>query len=748
MTSSPRRRMIPRNALLFGLTLLALPETTRPAEAQGLRYGPGSPLETGLVQRLFVGPFSTDAFAGSLLPSGRDRERWTPFSLPYGLAAPSRGDSTGTEATLFGGGRALAGGRFRHAARVGTGSLFETSVHYLRGTDWPLADPVEERLRERSAFLPPRDDQLERSGGEIRYDLRPDDADGWVFEAGLDRLRGNQLTELGAAHAQSWTRWHGQARYRRGRLHADARVRGRGAREAVFYRTAQDIEDRSVFFTGRIGHSTPLGEGWNVRYGLDIRSTVPVTEGTVTGVYENADDILVAGGYVDSFTRISSWLDVATELQVERHSRGDGLNVSPVVTLIVRPADGHAFFANAARIVHMPSADNLFLDLRAGGMTAGALIYDVLARGVPASGFTFNDRCPGGYQDLCMRSPLVPGEQLPADPAVLWNTLVEIAAATDPLALQPLRPFFRNPEPGELQPRLLLFNQKEWEAGRPPFLGEGVLGRPIDLNPIDPLQASVVNSLSLEYRIAAEGLGRISARIGRSSIDNFIGPLRMETPTVFFEPTSVRAFIERRVEPMVRLGIVYPELREILIHDLTNLVTQLPVGTIMPDQVTVPGLLLTYRNYGKVNFWHAGLSAEISLTPALSLEGTHSHVSEQCFDFLEDSATDCSGLEDISLNLPKSKSSLSIRYQSPDSGLLAEGRMRRLRGFYANAGIYAGHVEGYAVLDARIELPVPSLPRARAGITATNLLDNRHQEFIGAPEIGRLIMASLTYAFR
>ena len=370
MPASPRRPLIPRSPLLFALTLLAFGWTPRPAEAQGLNIAPGFPLETGLVQRVLVGSNFANAFAGSLLPSGWDREQWTPFSFPYGLTAPSRGDSAGTEATLFGGERALAGGRFRHAARVGGGSLFEASSHYLRGTDWPFADPVEERLRERSAFLLPRDDQLERWGGEIRYDLRPGDADGWVFEAGLDRLRGNQLTELGAAHAQGWTRWHGQARYRRGRLHADARVRGRGAEEAVFYRTAQAIEDQSIFFAGRIGHSTRLGEGRNVQYGLDIRNTVPITDGTVTGVYEDSDDILVAGGYVNSFTRISSWLDVATVLQIESHSRVDGLNVSPAVTLIFRPVTGHSLFASAARVAFMPSADNLFLDLRAGGMTA------------------------------------------------------------------------------------------------------------------------------------------------------------------------------------------------------------------------------------------------------------------------------------------------------------------------------------------------------------------------------------------
>ena len=746
---APPRRRLPRPLpLVLALTWLAFDPTPRAAEAQGLYFEPGPPLEAGLVQRLFVGPHFTDAFAGSLLPVSWHHEQWTGFSFPYGLEPLSRGDSAGTEGTLFGGGRALAGGRFRHADRVGGGALFEAAGHYLRGTDWPFADPVEERLRESSALLPARDDQLERWGAGIRYDPRPDDPDGWVFEGGLDRLRGNQLTELGAAYARSWIRWHGQARYRRGRLSADALVRGHGAREAVFYRTARAIRDQSLFLAGRIDHSTRLGGRQDLMYGLDLRSTRPVTDGTVTGVYEDADAILVAGGYLNSVTRISSRLDLAAAVQFERHSRVDGLGVSPSVNLSFRPADGHQLVANAARVAFMPSADHLLLDVAAGRMTAGVLIYDVLARGVPEGGFTFNDRCPGGFGGMCMRSPLAPGERLPADPAVLWNTLVEIAAASDPLALGPLRPFFRDPEPGELLPRLLLFNQKEWAAGRAPFLGEEVLGRPIGVDPVDPLEPGIVNSLSLQYRIEVEGRGRVSAALGWFSSDNFIGPLRVETPTVFFEPASTRAFIEKRVEPMVRLGIVYPELRDLLVHDLTNLVLELPVGTIMPDQVTTPGLLLTYRNYGRVDFWTAGLAAEVSLTSGLSLEGTHAHVSEQCFDLVEKAATDCSDLEDISLNLPKTKSSFSIRHDGADSGISAEVRMRRQRGFYANAGVYAGEVEGYTVLDAQVRFPVPGLPRASASIIGTNLLDDRHQEFIGAPEIGRLVVASLTYAFR
>ncbi len=700
------------------------------------------------MQRVFVGPHFTDVLADGLLPMDPAHRRWTPFAFPRGLEPPLRGDSAGTEATLFGGGRAIAGGRFRHADQVGEGSFLEVAGHYLRGTDWPFADPVEERLRESGALHPPRDDQLERWGADVRYDSRPRDPEGWVLEGGLDRLRGNRLTELGAAHARGWTRWRGRARYRSGRLSADATVRGRGAREAVFYRTAHDLEDQSLLLAGRVDHSIALGARSDLRYGLAVRDIRPVTGGTVTGIHEDDDGILVAGGHVGTLTRLSGRLDLSAVARLEHHFRADQLNVSPLATLTFRPARGHSLAASVARVASPPSAHHLLLDVGAGNATAGLVIHNILARGVPRGGFTFNDRCPGGYLDLCMRSPLAPGEKLPANPAVLWNTLVEVAAASDPLALGPLRPFFRDPGPGELAPRLLLFSQREWAAGRPPFLGAGVLGRPIDVQPIDPLRATTVRSLSVRYEVEAEGWGRASAAIGRYSVDNFIGPLRVETPTVFFEPAALRAFIERRVDPMVRLGIVFPELRDLLVHDLTNLASQVPVGTIMPDQVTTPGLLLTYRNLGRVDFWTASLSAAVSLTSALSLEGAHTHVGERCFGLASAAATDCSGAEDVSLNMPGTRSSFSVRHRDPASGFDAEARVRRQRGFLANAGVYAGEVEGYTVLDVQVRVPVPGLPRARAGVVAANLLDDRHQEFVGAPEIGRLVVASLTYAFR
>jgi len=64
-----------------------------------------------------------------------------------------------------------------------------------------------------------------------------------------------------------------------------------------------------------------------------------------------------------------------------------------------------------------------------------------------------------------------------------------------------------------------------------------------------------------------------------------------------------------------------------------------------------------------------------------------------------------------------------------------------------NSGVYVGDVDSYTVFDANVSYQLPWAPGATATVTATNLFDNVHQEFIGAPELGRLLMVRLAYAF-
>ena len=64
-----------------------------------------------------------------------------------------------------------------------------------------------------------------------------------------------------------------------------------------------------------------------------------------------------------------------------------------------------------------------------------------------------------------------------------------------------------------------------------------------------------------------------------------------------------------------------------------------------------------------------------------------------------------------------------------------------------NSGVYVGDIESFAVVDAGLGYRLPFQPNTRVSVNATNLLNNEHREFIGAPEIGRLLLLRVQYDF-
>jgi iron complex outermembrane receptor protein len=82
------------------------------------------------------------------------------------------------------------------------------------------------------------------------------------------------------------------------------------------------------------------------------------------------------------------------------------------------------------------------------------------------------------------------------------------------------------------------------------------------------------------------------------------------------------------------------------------------------------------------------------------------------------------------------------------SGLSFELRGRYGNAFPVNSGVYVGNVPVNAFLDAQFSwrLPFPG-QSVTWSITGTNILDNKRVTFIGTPEIGRLVMTRVQYAF-
>ena len=65
-----------------------------------------------------------------------------------------------------------------------------------------------------------------------------------------------------------------------------------------------------------------------------------------------------------------------------------------------------------------------------------------------------------------------------------------------------------------------------------------------------------------------------------------------------------------------------------------------------------------------------------------------------------------------------------------------------------NSGVYIGEVDDFAVTD--ITLGYDFLENSRIGLkdlAFQNITDNIHNEFVGAPHIGRLAMLRFSYIF-
>jgi hypothetical protein len=125
------------------------------------------------------------------------------------------------------------------------------------------------------------------------------------------------------------------------------------------------------------------------------------------------------------------------------------------------------------------------------------------------------------------------------------------------------------------------------------------------------------------------------------------------------------------------------------------------------------------------------------LSPSWNFGANYSFVSKDLFE-------DVDGLGNIALNAPKNKFGASVQYLNADLGLGVGLRTRFVAGFPVRSGVYVGDIESYYTIDLNAGYDLPIGPRPRLSLTIQNLLNHKHQQFIGTPEIGRLSMVRLT----
>ncbi|HXG72850.1 MAG TPA: hypothetical protein VNJ04_19820, partial [Gemmatimonadaceae bacterium] len=85
-------------------------------------------------------------------------------------------------------------------------------------------------------------------------------------------------------------------------------------------------------------------------------------------------------------------------------------------------------------------------------------------------------------------------------------------------------------------------------------------------------------------------------------------------------------------------------------------------------------------------------------------------------------------------------------YNNDPAGLSAEMRFRRVASFPVFSFIN-GVIERYQLLDAGVSFRPAILRGGLFAVNATNILNEKHTEFVGGGEIGRLFMTRLQLSF-
>ena len=254
------------------------------------------------------------------------------------------------------------------------------------------------------------------------------------------------------------------------------------------------------------------------------------------------------------------------------------------------------------------------------------------------------------------------------------------------------------------------------------------------------MTAQAKDTWELGYTGIMGGKVRFDISGYHSRYKNFIGPLNTLTPNVFLDGNSVATYLVTR---LATAGIP-TSIAQQLAAAIAPTAAQIPLGTISPDQVSNSNLMLTARNYGAFSILGVDLGMEAHLSDKVSLTGSYSRVSDECYD--ANSNSSCLDSEDIALNAPTNKGSIGLNVDDKVGGAFFGARMRMSGGFPVNSGVYSGNIDAFNVVDVNAGYRLPGTGTTISA-TINNMLNDKHREFIGVPEMGILALLQVQFEF-
>lgn len=691
----------------------------------------------------------------------------------------------GTTLSLSGGQQSIMHGELRHAGVVGGRFGYKINGQYLRGEDWNLdsTDPHDLEMIERYYMIIPRVTEVSKLivSGTAAYRFAPRTV--LTATGGYATAKSPFLSDIGPLQSDGFGYRFGQIRLSAGRFFAQAYLNANEAGESFVYAgrgvasslSGGTVIDNSTQLNLQAQYGLDFASGREeIIFGADFERTDPSTDGTINGRNEADDGIREIGVYAQSLTRLSDQVNVTLAARLDYDNIFETPQVSPRAAVVYKPAPAHSFRMTYNRAIASPGTNSLFLDITAREPDA-ALPFPVRARGA-ADGYHFERNA--GYlsfaeSDLVVSSlnPATFGHAqplgLPLGPiyASIYDGLSQmpLPVLTQILCSQGL--CLEEPEVAYLLG--LLATDRTVVAG----FSDGALGlldlttqrvEPIsNLSDIDPLKQSTTQTFELGYRGLVGGRAHVTIDAYYSVKKNFLRGLQLETPFAMVPQlrpdltAAIRDGVVSNAElaaALDQLGVPPETVAQLLVAfaDESLPAPTLPIAIAQPLENNPgagnsPELLMTYRNFGSVSFYGLEAAVDVAVTERTMLHGTMSYVSDDFFDHeeLDEENEDLF----VSLNAPTFKAGFGASHAVP-GGFSARLAARYVQGFDVWSGPYTGHVDGYFLVDAGAGYDFGRYaPGMRIDVTVQNVLDHMHREFIGAPKMGRLGLARLTYSF-
>lgn len=626
-----------------------------------------------------------------------------------------------------------------------------------------------------------RNNNILNYNGEARIDFRFKKGMQLILSTGRNNFQGVEITAVGAGQSKNWSYTYAQARFIYKNLFAQIYSNASNAGQTYLLRSGNFIIDKSKFWCAQIQHAADIFDNrLKIIYGTDALLTRPNTEFTINGRNENADNTNELGAFVQTDYKVNEHLNFIFALRADKHTFVKDVFVSPRAALIYKPNINNTFRATYNRAFTSPAPIQTSLDILTSVTPTGMQV-----RGVGnINGFTFNRGLDGNPQ---FRVPVVnnnhpqdaffsinSSQGTTAQYQVLIDLLANGLASNAANLGLPVTPQLVQSLIGAILPDSI-YNVKNvvrtLNVDKQAYNYNDTLNIS-NLTDFVGLKNSPTQTIEFGYKGILDKLS-LTADVYFTNIKDFISPLRLRTPNVFLDEQSFK----NHLSPIIYENMHNPSnslyanlitqfldtLQTININgadipvegngngdgsdELVNILSRAgayaPTGTVTPIGYTNDAsMLLTYDNVGNVSLWGSELSANYYISNNFRLGVNYAFVNNDKFEYTVGTET----LE-LALNAPKHKVAINAQYSLPKIGIELGLKYKWLDAYPVNSGVYVGVVNAAHLFDLNLAYTPPFSKGTQLSMTMQNVLNNKHQDFIGTPKIGRFTMFQLAQSF-